>query len=153
MANGHGGKRPGSGGAGKPKGTLWPSTIAKIKARELVRKEITKHLPALIEAQVANGKGLKYLVIRDKKTGKFSRVTGDMLDALEGSDEDVTVEIWAKDPNVQAFTMLAAYALDKPAEQEIPIMVRSEDVADRVARLAAARQRVQIDAKALLLKP
>ena len=55
----------------------------------------------LVEAQLANATGLKYLVRRDAKTGKFLRVTADMLD--EQTDED-RIEMWEKEPHVGAFS-------------------------------------------------
>jgi hypothetical protein len=117
-----GGARP---GAGKPKGVRWPSTLAKEAARELVRKAITEHLPELIASQVANAKGLQYLVYRDKKSGKFERVTA--LEAVN-QDED-TIEVWEKDPSVQAFTDLLNRALDKPKETyDVTLSVSLEDL-------------------------
>jgi hypothetical protein len=116
----HGGARK---GAGKKKGTRWPATMAKERARELVREEITKHLEPLIAAQVANAQGLKYLVTRDAKTGKFVRV-GEAM-ARAGSHEE-TIEVWEKDPSVQAFTDLLNRALDKPKEQEQDVAVRGK---------------------------
>ena len=56
--------------------------------------------------------GLKYLVVRDKKSGKFVRVG----EALARQSEAETIEVWEKDPSVQAFTDLMNRALDKPAE-------------------------------------
>ena len=46
-----GGKRP---GAGKPKGTKWPSTLRKEEARELVRRYVTEHLPQYLDAMSDN---------------------------------------------------------------------------------------------------
>jgi hypothetical protein len=109
-----GGRRP---GAGLPKGTKLKKTLAKEQAREVTRQLITAHLQPLIEAQIANARGLKYLVVRDTKTGKFQRVGEAMARAKQGSTEE-TIEIWEKDPSVQAFTDLLNRALDKPAEQE-----------------------------------
>lgn len=81
---------------------------------------VTEALGPLIQAQIANAQGLKYLVVRDKKTGKFLRVTEAMAkakqDALDESEE--IIEVWEKDPSVQAFTDLLNRALDKPKEQE-----------------------------------
>jgi hypothetical protein len=42
-------------------------------------------------------------VVRDKKTGKVVRVTEMMAKAKLGQDEEI-IEVWKKDPNVQAFT-------------------------------------------------
>lgn len=113
----HGGKRE---GAGRPKGTLLPATISKIEARHLVRQMVIANLKPMIDAQVANSQGLKYLVVRDKRTGKFVRVTEAMARQLEGKPEaeHESIEIWEKDPSVQAFTDLMNRALDRPAEAE-----------------------------------
>lgn len=108
-----GGKRP---GAGFPKGRKRPQTLEKEAARELVRRLVTDALTPLLQAQIANAQGLKYLVTRDKKTGKFIRVTEAMAKAKQGQDEEI-IEVWEKDPSVQAFTDLLNRALDKPAEQ------------------------------------
>lgn len=104
-----GGKRE---GAGRKKG---PQTLDKIAARELARALVTAELGPLIEAQIANAKGIAYLVVRDKKTGKFLRVGKGRAEKLK-PDEEI-IEIWEKDPSVQAFTDLLNRALDKPAEQ------------------------------------
>lgn len=87
----------------------------KLQAREFVRQYITAQLQPLLDAQVANAKGLKYLVTRDKRTGKFVRVGEAMARTKQGQDEE-TIEIWEKDPSVQAFTDLFNRALDKPAD-------------------------------------
>jgi hypothetical protein len=112
MANGHGGKRPNSGPA---KGTKYAPTISKEAGRELVRQVVLNHLEDMMAAQVAHAKGLTYLVRRDKGSGKFVRVTADMLDK---QSEDDVIEMWTKEPNVPAFTDLLNRALDKPKEQE-----------------------------------
>lgn len=106
-----GGKRA---GAGRPKGTLNASTITKEAARDALRQIILREMDALTHAQISHAKGLQYLVYRDKKTGKFERVTD-----IEAVDQDAnTIEVWEKDPSVQAFTDLMNRALDKPKEQE-----------------------------------
>lgn len=134
----HGGTRP---GAGKPKGHQAQATLDKIAAREFVRQRVTAALGGLVDAQLANALGLKYLVTRQKKTGKFVRVTEAMARRKRGKGEE-TIEVWEKDPSVHAFTYLLDRALDRPQEQEIPIKVKSGDAEARVARLVAARKRV-----------
>jgi hypothetical protein len=112
----HGGKRQNS---GPKKGTKYAPAIAKEQAREVARGLITAQLQPMIEAQVANALGIKYLVTRDKKTGKFIRVTEAMArKKSELAENEEIVEVWEKDPNVQAFTDLMNRALDKPKEQE-----------------------------------
>lgn len=112
-----GGKRP---GAGRPKGSLNASTISKEQAREGLRQAVLKHMDAMIAAQVAHAQGLKYLVIRNAKSGKFEKVSKERMDQLleSGGDDLERLEIWDKDPSVQAFTDLMNRALDKPKEQE-----------------------------------
>lgn len=133
-----GGKRP---GAGKPKGYKHQSTLNKIEARELVRQAVIKELRPLLEAQIAHAIGLKYLVTRDKKSGKFIRVTETMAKARLGKDEEI-IEVWEKDPSVQAFTDLLNRALDKPKEQEQDINLNVRDSDQVIARLHAARARL-----------
>lgn len=146
MANNHGGKRAGQestlGKRWKTKGTL-----AKEAARELVRQAITEQLGPMIEAQIANATGLKYLVTRERSTGKFIRVTEAM--AKHRSDPNVVddsfevIEVWEKDPSVQAFTDLLNRAIDKPREQvqEIAVTVSNE----MVSRLDRAKLRARGD--------
>jgi hypothetical protein len=101
---------------GRPKGRSQPM-LDKLAARDLVRQLVTANLGPLVEAQLAHARGLKYLVVRDKHTGKFQRVGEAMARAKQGSTEE-TIEVWEKDPSVQAFTDLLNRALDKPADQE-----------------------------------
>lgn len=108
-----GGARP---GAGRKPGGKNKATLEKEAAREFVRQRVTQQLGPLIDAQIANANGLKYLVTRDKKTGKFIRVTQAMARVKQG-DKDEIIEVWEKDPSVQAFTDLLNRALDKPADQ------------------------------------
>lgn len=125
---------------GKPKGYKAPQTLEKLAAREFVRQTVTNALQSLLEAQIAHAQGLKYLVTRDKKTGKFVRVTEAMAKAKLGQDEEI-IEVWEKDPSVQAFTDLLNRALDKPKEQELEIKLSGElDVV--MTRLHAARKRL-----------
>lgn len=114
-----GGKRK---GAGRRKGQ---ATLDKEAARLVVRALVLEKLGPLVEAQIANAQGLKYLVTRDKKSGKFIRVTEAMARTKAGDSEE-TIEVWEKDPAVQAFTDLMNRALDKPAEQEQAVAVAGE---------------------------
>jgi hypothetical protein len=122
MANGHGGKRD---GAGKPKGTKMPATISKEQAREALRQIVLEKMRELTEAQMANAMGIKYLVARQRNSGKFERITESELKAiLDGEDDErVLLEVWEKDPSVQAFTDLMNRALDKPKEQEQDVKI------------------------------
>ena len=129
----HGGKRP---GAGRKLGSHLPSTLDKLAAREFVRQRVTEALGPMVDAQVSHAKGLQYLVYRDKKSGKFERVK-----ALEDVDQDEnTIEVWEKDPSVQAFTDLLNRALDKPAEQVQELKLTGE--LSLVDKLTAARNRL-----------
>lgn len=104
-------------GSGKPKGYRAPKTRDKLAAREFVRQQVTAALGPLIAAQIANATGLKYLVARDPKTGKFERI------GPNGVTSEAIIEVWEKDPSVQAFSDLLNRALDKPAEQEQEVKV------------------------------
>lgn len=133
----HGGKRP---GAGRKKGR---QTLDKEAARAFVRQKVYAELASLLQAQIDNANGVKYLVTRDKKTGKFIRVTEAMARAKQDDSEEI-IEVWEKEPSVQAFTDLMNRALDKPKEQEQEIRVSGDDAliqALQAGRLRAAQAR------------
>jgi hypothetical protein len=50
-------------------------TLEKEQAREFVRQYVTEHLEPLVAAQIDNAVGIRHLMMRDPKTGKFERVT------------------------------------------------------------------------------
>jgi len=97
----------------------------------------------MLEAQVAHSKGLKYLVARHKASGKFEKLTADDAEKLlKGEDSDhIVVEVWEKDPSVQAFTDLLNRALDKPKEQEIEVSMTVTDTLH--SKIAQARKRLK----------
>jgi len=115
---------------------------SKRTVREIVRTLITPHLRPLIEAQVAQACGLKYLVKRDPE-GRFRRI------GPEGVDGEGVIEVWEKDPSTPAFTDLLNRAIDKPKEQEQEIILHNSEallarldswkVANRQAALEAAK--------------
>lgn len=134
-----GGKRP---GAGLPKGYKFAQTLTKDAAREQLRAMVFAELKPMVDAQIANAKGLKYLVVRDK-TGKFVKVTEAMAGAFNG---DETVEVWEKDPAVQAFTDLINRALDKPAEHVEMTVTKTQNASDEELseRLAQLSQKLRL---------
>ena len=113
MRSGRGGKRP---GAGRPAGTKNEKTLEKAEAREFVRRAVTENLGPLLRAQMHNAMGLSHLMVRDEKTGQFTRITGSTEQIDQACKKKNAVWIYTKDPNVQAFTDLLNRALDKPAE-------------------------------------
>lgn len=131
---------------GKPKGYKAPSTLTKEQARDALRAIVLREMEDLTAAQIAHAKGLSYLVGRDK-TGKFKKLTSDEAEKASAGESDYTlVEVWEKDPSVQAFTDLMNRALDKPKEQEQEIKLTGE--ADLMAALMAGRQRAASRRKA-----
>lgn len=138
----NGGIRP---GAGRPPGRKNNSTISKELAREVFRALCAQHAEALHEAQFANAKGIKYLVGREKGSGKFTRLTQAQVEAVLAGEDDkfVALEVWEKDPSVQAYTDLMNRFLDKPREQEQVIQITGElvMVSDR---LLNARKRLAL---------
>lgn len=132
-----GGKRP---GAGRKKGMKLQGTLDKLAAREFVRQRVTAALAPIIDSQIANAIGIKYLVTRHKNSGKFIRVTEAMARVKLGEDEEI-IEVWEKDPSAQAADALLNRALDRAKEQEIEVKVSGE--LELVQRLARARNRTK----------
>jgi hypothetical protein len=128
---------------GRPKGRKNDATLNKELAREALRQIVLREMDEMAAAQIAHAKGIKYLVTRNAKTGKFERVSKERMEALlDADDVDTleTVEVWEKDPSTQAFTDLMNRALDKPKEQEQVIELKGS--VELVERLQAARQRL-----------
>lgn len=111
-----GGRQP---GAGRPKGRKNEATIDREWERELHRRQVLAERGAMTEAQIAHAKGLRYLVARHKTTGKFTKLTEELMQVIASGEnpEYEAIEVWSKDPSVQAYTDLMNRALDKPKEQ------------------------------------
>ena len=108
----------------------------------MLRQKVSDAFTPLIDAQIANAQGIKYLVARDR-VGKFSRITEEELKSiLAGEDQErVLIEVWDKDPSVQAFTDLMNRAIDKPIEPVEMALTGNLEV-ELTNRLAGARKRV-----------
>jgi hypothetical protein len=111
MAGKHGGLQL---GAGRPKGSLNAETIKKEIARQQLREQVRAELAEMTAAQIAQARGLKYLVYRDRKNDKWTRVTPEMLE--KGELQDELIEVWDKEPSVQSYVYLVNRTLDKPAD-------------------------------------
>lgn len=114
--------------------------MAKAAARELLREMVTAEMKPLVAAQIAQAKGVNYLVVREASTGKFLRVAGPNERIKKGEE---IIEVWHKPPSTAAFTDLMNRALDKPKEQALDMNV-NVDWEKRIARLKAARKRVGV---------
>jgi hypothetical protein len=99
----------------------------------------------VVEAQIAASKGTKYLVYRNKQGGEFRTVTKEMIEQGILEKDNVTIEVWDKQPSTPAFTDLMNRALDKPKEQPQEIDLTVKDA--RADRVIAARQRVEQSGK------
>jgi len=128
--------------SGLPKGTKHKRTIqaelTKEAAREVLRGMVKAALGPMTEAQIANASGLKFLVLREKKSGKFIKRITDTEGEISLDPEKEIVEVWAKDPSVQAFTDLMNRTLDKPVET----VQATVTVAGLDERLKQARKRI-----------
>ena len=102
----HGGARP---GAGRKKG------FDALRQHERIREMVAAAQDEMVAAQIAAAKGVKYLVAREKKGGKFKHLTKEQTEAiLSGRDTDHTiVEEWEKPPSTQAFADLMDRVLGK----------------------------------------
>jgi hypothetical protein len=111
-------------GRGRPLGsknkTPHRSRLDKEAARERVRELVKAHITPMTLAQIENAKGIKFLMVRAKATGKFIRVTEAMAkvrsDPNYNAGEEI-IEVWEKDPSIQAYADLMNRTIDKPVEQ------------------------------------
>lgn len=134
-----GGARPGS---GAKLGSRYKPTLEKERAREALRSIVLREMDALVQAQIANAKGVSHFFLRDPKSGQFMRIEDPQRieQALNSGEQGSYYWIFTKDPSIQAFTDLMNRALDKPKEQEQEIHVSGE--IDLIAtKLVDARKR------------
>ncbi len=135
---------PNHGKGGRPKGSITAQTASERATKEQMRLQLRELVAAafkpLVDAQIANAQGIKFLVARDK-VGKFSRISEEELKAiLDGQDSNrVLIEVWDKDPSVQAFTDLMNRAIDKPIE---PVEMNLSATDGLLAKLTEGRKRV-----------
>ncbi len=104
-----------------PRGGARPNTrpkgpFDKLKAHMRLQELYWASQERMTEAQIAAAAGVKYLVARNKKGGKFTHLTEEGAKRiLSGEDsENEIVEEWEKLPNSQAFAYLTDQALGKP---------------------------------------
>jgi hypothetical protein len=136
-----------NGGESDPEKLAWESLgftkpanglVSKRQARDMVRARIMADMPAMLDAQISQAKGLKYMVARDE-SGKFRRIGPEELAA--GA---VGVEVWEKDPSTAAFTDLMNRAIDKPKEQEQELIIHnSEELLARLDSWKVANRQAQ----------
>jgi len=123
-------------------------TNAEIEAaREAVRAKISGYWEAMVEAAIAQALGLKFILLRDRKNGKFLgrvRTEKQLDDALKDKRLEL-VEVWGQSPNMTAFQSLMDRFIDRAKEQEVTIV--NKDAERIVQRLHAGRARVAEAAK------
>ena len=95
-----------------------PKTWDAIKAHERLRTLVMESMDSMTQAQISAAEGVKYLVARNKKGGKFTHLTEEGAKRiLSGEDsENEIIEEWEKVPSTPAFTDLMNRVLGKPAE-------------------------------------
>lgn len=94
-------------------------------------------------AQIEAAKGIKYLMAREKKGGKFVPVTEELAKAIVSGQDGLheMMEVWEKPPSTQAFSDLMDRAMDKPT-QMVDMNAKVSGTIDLVTRLRSARKRV-----------
>lgn len=131
------------GQVGRPKGAKNKATVDKEALREELRAQVRASLAPMVEAQIANAMGIKYLIARQKLTGRFVKLTEAQASLREGveSDEEI-IEVWEKDPSVQAFTDLMNRTIDMPAKPPEQVNMTVKGSVTLTERVAEARKRL-----------
>ncbi len=109
-----GGSRP---GAGRPKGSKDPHTLAKQIARTQLEGLIHANIVEMTEPQISASKGIQHFVLRGKD-GKFEKVTSAEAAIAAMNDPECVYEFWTRDPSIQAFSYLIDQAIDKAAQPQ-----------------------------------
>lgn len=107
-------------------------------SRDRLRQRVYAELDPILDGQIAAAKGLKYLVLRDQKTGKFSKITADEAAKVE-SEGRLVIEVWDKEPNAQAAKNLLDQTMDRAKEHIEAVLSGNLNITQR---LVAGRKRV-----------
>jgi hypothetical protein len=109
LKNTHGGKRK---GAGAPKGTKHPTTLAKEEMRRVFRERVSVRFQELIDAQFDAAKGVSHMMAKDK-AGKWLQVTDPetMVKCLNSGES--FYKITAQNPNVFALKDIFDRVMDQ----------------------------------------
>lgn len=91
--------------------------------REALRAHVAPHVPGMTDAQIEAAKGIKHLMLRDPKTGKFERVKDEAGIDAALQHEGEAIWIYTKDPSTAAYTDVMNRTLDKPKEQALEVNV------------------------------
>ena len=130
---GHGGKRT---GAGAPKG------FDKLTQHMRLCEQVQARQDSMTAAQISAAEGVKYLVSRNKKGGKFTHLTEEAAKRiLSGEDqENEIVEEWEKLPSTQAYAYLMDQVVGK-AKNVVEAEVNLNASAELLNRLDAWKHR------------
>lgn len=101
---------------GKPKGHKSAARLSKEALHARIQALVSAEVDAMTLAQIAQAKGLSYLVVRQKDTGKIVRLAEHGA-KLKLADDEAVVEVWSKDPSTPAYTDLINRADGKPIER------------------------------------
>lgn len=101
---------------GPRKGVIYEPTQRKLAIRHRILDRFEKDADAIYEAQLAQALGTKYLVSRDRKSGKFIPLDEDKTKLLLECGQAETIEVWDRPPSTQAAQFLADRAIDRPTE-------------------------------------
>lgn len=128
---------------GRPVGSLNPSTIKKLAIRNRFLERFEADADKIYDAQLASTLGTKFLVARDRKSGKFIPVNEEQTKVLIESGQADTLEIWERPPSASAFTALSDRSIDRPTEHHEHSGPEGGPIEFGVTgRLAAARKRL-----------
>src|SRR5215510_8165719 len=94
-----GGARP---GAGRKKG------FDALRQHERIREMVAAAQDEMVATQIEAAKGVKYLVAREKKGGKFTHLMKEAAEAILSGEDNTReiVEEWEKLPSTHAFADL-----------------------------------------------
>ena len=110
--------------------------LEKEQARKVLRERVFAQMAPLVDAQIQNAMGLRFLMVREK-SGKFVRVGRDRAEKLNPNQE--IIEVWEHQPSERAFVALMDRTIDRPVEH---VEANVNSTVELTNRLIAGRKRV-----------
>lgn len=102
---------------GYPKPARGP--LSKAVIRQAYVELVVPEIQEIVASQIARARGIKHLVAR-LPDGKFKKISAEQLNDFEH------VEVWERDPDMNAITDLLNRVMDKPKEQAQEVEVAAK---------------------------
>ena len=101
---------------GRVKGVLNKATVEREKGLDVIKELVLKELGPMTEAQIAQAKGVKYMILR-QPNGSYARATDVKQIDVACAIGAEAFEVFTAAPDTQAFRTLTEQSFGRPVQR------------------------------------